>query len=191
MVEQVGAVGEGFGEGCLAAPVADFEVVAVGEDFGDGDAAEVGGAGVVGVVEEAAGGVGGAGDAVGGFGVGVWRVVAFAEAFVAGAVGVAEDAGEEADDGVDDDGGAEFAAGEDVVADGEFFVAEELGDALVDAFVAAADEDDAVEGGEVAGGGLGEGLALRGEQDDVSRAVLRVDLGAMPRDSTRRRWVRA
>jgi hypothetical protein len=51
----------------------------------------------------------------------------FAEAFVAAGVGVAEDAGEEADGGVEDDGGGEFAAGEDVVADGEFFVAEEGG----------------------------------------------------------------
>ena len=92
--------------------------------------------------------------------------VGFAEAFVAAGVGVAEDAGEEADGGVEEDGGGEFAAGEDVVADGEFFVAEELADALVDAFVTATDEDQAVEGGETAGGGLREALALRGEQDD-------------------------
>ena len=140
------------------------------EDFGDGEAEEFGGAGVVGVVEEAGGGVGGAGDcrSVGRRSSGYRLVgrVAFAEAFVAAGVGVAEDAGEEADGGVDDDGGGQFAAGEDVVADGELFVAEELGDALVDAFVAAADEDDAVEGGEAAGGGLGEALALGGEQDD-------------------------
>jgi hypothetical protein len=79
---------------------------------------------------------------------------------------VAEDAREQADDGVDDDGCGELAAGEDVVADGELFVTEELADALVDAFVAAADEDDAVELAEPAGDGLGEALALRGEQDD-------------------------
>jgi hypothetical protein len=91
--------------------------------------------------------------------------VGFAEAFVAAGVGVAEDAGEEADGGVEDDGGGELAAGEDVVADGELFVAEELADALVDAFVTAADEDHAVEGGETASGGLREALALRGEQD--------------------------
>ena len=58
---------------------------------------------------------------------------------------MAEDAGEEADGGVDDDGCAELAAGEDEVADGELVVREELGDALVDTFVAAADEDDAFE----------------------------------------------
>ena len=34
--EQVGAVGEGFGEGGLAAPAADGEVVAVVEGLGDG-----------------------------------------------------------------------------------------------------------------------------------------------------------
>ena len=79
---------------------------------------------------------------------------------------MAEDAGEEADGGVEDDGGGELSAAEDVVADGEFFVGEEVGDALVDALVAAADEDDAVERGEAVRGGLGEGFALRGEQDD-------------------------
>ena len=79
---------------------------------------------------------------------------------------MAEDAGEQADGGVEDDGRGQLATAEDVVADGEFFVGEEVGDALVDALVAAADEDDAVERGEAVRGGLGEGLALRGEQDD-------------------------
>jgi hypothetical protein len=162
--EEVWPVGESLGEGGLAAPLADLKVVAFGEDVGDGGASEVGGAGVVGVIEEAAGAVGGAGDAVGGHSVG--GGVAFAEALEAGAVGVAEDAGEQADDGVDDDGCGEFASREDVVADGELFVAEELAHALVDAFVAAADEDDAVELAEPAGDGLREALALRGEQDD-------------------------
>ena len=68
---------------------------------------------------------------------------------------------------VDDDGGGELASAEDVVADGEFHVAVELVDALVDAFVTAADEDDTIEGGEFAGDGLGEGATLRGEQDDA------------------------
>src|SRR5580692_928866 len=58
--EQVGAVGEGFGERGLATPAADGEVVAVAEGFGDGEAEEVGGTGVVGVVEDAVGAVGGA-----------------------------------------------------------------------------------------------------------------------------------
>ena len=62
-----------------------------------------------------------------------------------------EQTGEQADGGVEDDGCGEFAAGEDVVADGELVVAEELGDALVDAFVAAADEDYAIERGEASG----------------------------------------
>lgn len=77
-------------------------MVAVAEGFGDGDAEEFGGAGVVGVVEETAGGVGGTGDTI--FSQRVLGVVGFAEAFEFGGVGVAEDAGEEADDGVDDDG---------------------------------------------------------------------------------------
>jgi hypothetical protein len=79
--EEVWPVGESLGEGGLAAPLANLKVVAFGEDVGDGGAAEVGGGGVVGVIEEASGAVGGAGDTVGGHGVG--GGVAFAEAFEA------------------------------------------------------------------------------------------------------------
>ena len=78
---------------------------------------------------------------------------------------MAEDSGKQAHDGINDDCGGEFAAGEDEVPDGEFLVAEQLADALVYAFIAAADQHDAVERGEAAGGGLGEALALRREQD--------------------------
>ena len=45
-----------------------------------------------------------------------------AEALVARGVGVAEDAGEQADGGVEDDGGGQLTTAEDVVADGEFFI---------------------------------------------------------------------
>jgi hypothetical protein len=162
--EQVGAVGEGLAKLLFATPAADLGVVAVEKDFGSAEAGELGGAGVVGVVEQAAGavlGAGNAGLAAGDVGVGC------AEAFECAGGFVAEDAGNEAHDGVDDDGGGELAATEDVVADGELQVAVELVDALVDAFIAAAEEDDAVEGGEFAGEGLGEGFALGGEQDDA------------------------
>ena len=77
-----------------------------------------------------------------------------------------EDAGEQADDGVDDDGGAEFAAGEDEVADAKLVVAKVFGDALVNAFVAAADQNDAFAAAEIAGNGLREATAAGGKQDD-------------------------
>src|ERR1700683_2512936 len=170
--EEVGTVAEGFCEGALAAPAADGVVVALGEDLRDGDAAEVGGAGVVGVVEESAGTVGGGGRRMGaigrvlvgrcaGGGVGCAEALEFAGGFVA------EDAGDEAGGGIDHDGRGQFASGEDVVANGELAVAKELVDALVDAFVAAAEEDDAIEGGQVAGYRLGEAGSLGREQDDL------------------------
>src|ERR1700744_4609405 len=162
--EGVGTVGESFGEGGRATPAADGGVVAAGEDFGDGDAAEVGGARVVRVVQKTSSTVGGAGNAVRGV-VGSVCVVAEAEALVEGGVLVAEHAGEQADGGVDDDGCAEFAAGEDKVADGELVVAKQLRDALVDAFVTAADKDDAFERRKAARRRLRETLALRGEKD--------------------------
>ena len=55
----------------------------------------------------------------------------------------------------------------DVVADGKLHVAIELVDAFVHTFIAAADEDYAVAGGDFAGEGLGEGAALGGHQDDL------------------------
>ena len=157
---------EGAQQGGSVTPCADLAVISALQDLGDGHAAEDGGAGVVGVVEEAAGGVGDARRTVGcGGRGGIGGAFGQPEAFVEGGVGVAEDAGEEAGDGVDDEGCGEFAAGEDEVADGEFAVAEELGDAFVDAFVAAADEDDVVQRCEVAGGGLGEAGAGGGEEN--------------------------
>ncbi len=173
--EEVGTVAEGFFEGSLAAPAANGGVVALGEDLGHGEAAEFGGAGVVGVVEEPAGAVGGPGRAgcgrIGMGGIGRGRSgqgrIGRAEALVFAGGFVAEDAGKETGDGIDDNGGGEFAAGEDVVADGELAVAEQVVDALVDALIAAADEDEAVKADELAGGGLGEGRTLGGEEDNL------------------------
>lgn len=51
VVHQVGAVAEGFFQGHLFAPFGHFGVIAADQDFGDLPAAEVGGAGVVRVVE--------------------------------------------------------------------------------------------------------------------------------------------
>ncbi len=89
-----------------------------------------------------------------------------AEALVMRGGLVAEDAGKEAGDGVYDHGGSEFAAGEDEVADRNLAVSEEIVDALVYAFVAAAEQDDAFGAGEFMGDRLSEALALGGEQDD-------------------------
>jgi hypothetical protein len=79
---------------------------------------------------------------------------------------MAEDAGEQADDRVDDDGCREFAAGENVVADGKLFIAEQFADAFIDALITATDENNTIQLREAAGCGLGEALALCGEQND-------------------------
>lgn len=124
------------------APFGDLGVVAAEEDVGDAPAAEFDGAGVLGEFEEA-GGV----------------------AVVGGALVVAEDSGEQAGDGVDDDGGGEGAVGEDVVADGKFAVDEVVDDALIDAFVVAAEEDEVGDFDELLGGALGEEGAGGGEEE--------------------------
>src|SRR5215831_15855049 len=64
--QKIGAVGEGLGERGLATPATDGQVVAAGENLGHGDAAELGRASVVGIVEKTARAVSGAGNAVGG-----------------------------------------------------------------------------------------------------------------------------
>ncbi len=78
---------------------------------------------------------------------------------------MAEDAGEEADDGIHEDHCAELAAGEDVIADGDFEGRKLFDDALVEAFVVAGDEEDAGLGGELLDERLLERGALGREED--------------------------
>jgi hypothetical protein len=146
LLEEVGAIGAGAGEALGGAPFGDFAVVATEEDFGDGQAAEVGGFGVLRGFEEARG----------------------AEGFFDGAEFVSEDTGEEANDGVDHDDGGDGAVGEDVVAEREFFGLEVFDDAVVNAFVVAGDEDEVVGGGEILGGGLVEAFASRAGDDEAA-----------------------
>ena len=122
-------------------------------------AAEFNGAGVVGVVEDTAGAMSGARNALRGERVG-W-IVADAEALVTAGVCVTKDARQKAHCGIDDDGCGQLAAREDVVADRELLVCEEFADTFVHTLVAAADEDDSLESCEVVRGGLCEWLALR------------------------------
>ena len=99
-------------------PLGNFAVVAREEDVGDFQAAEVGGLGVLGVFE----------------------VIAVREGLDFGGGFAAEDAGDEAGDGIDNDEGGELAAGEDEAAEGDFVV-DEGEDALVVAFVMRAEND--------------------------------------------------
>lgn len=167
LFEEIGAVAQGFFQSALAAPAADLIMIATGEDVRDGEAAEVCRPCVVGIVEQSAGAVRGErrraslGGKLGGE-----IALRGAEALIGAGGFVAEDAGDEAHGGVNDDGCRELATRENVVADGEFLVAMEDVDAFVDAFVAATDEYDAVERCEPAGDGLGKGRALCGEQDN-------------------------
>ena len=92
-----------------------FAMVAGEKDVGDFETAEVGGFGVLGVFE----------------------VVAVGKTFDGGGLLAAEDAGNKADDGVDNNEGGEFATGENVVAEGNFVVYDGA-DALVVALVVGA-----------------------------------------------------
>jgi hypothetical protein len=146
LLEEVGAVGAGASEALSGAPFGDFAMVTAEEDIGDGQASEVGGFGVLRGFEEAGG----------------------TEGFFDGAEFVSEDAGEEADDGVDHDDCGDGAVGEDVVAEGEFFGLEVFDDAVVDAFVVAGDENEVGVGGEALSGGLIEAFAGGAGNDDAT-----------------------
>ena len=98
----------------------DGRVVAVEEDFGDRQAAELAGAGVVGIFQAAVG----------------------PERFVDRALRVAQHPGHQPHDGVDDDHRRDLAAREHVVSDRERLGLEHLEDAFVEPFVTAAEEDD-------------------------------------------------
>ena len=114
-------------EALLLLPLLDLGVVAAEEDLGDGPAAVVGGAGVLGVLEQTV-----------------------RERLLPGGGVVAEGAGEVAGDGLDEDHRGELAARQDVVADRDLAVDAMFDEALVDAFVTAGDKDEAGVGGEVA-----------------------------------------
>ena len=147
--QQVGAAGAGEVVGGFGTPGADVGVMAVHENGGNVAAFPDGGAGVVGVVQQVPG--------------------AGAEAVFVGAGGVAQGARKQADDGVNKNHGGQFAAGEDEVAQADllqaaagFIFLEGIEDALVEAFVVAAEQKQAFGFGEVGAEGLGEGLAFGG-----------------------------
>ena len=158
--EKIGAIAAGLLEGLLTAPFGDFGVIATNENLGNTPAAEIGRAGVVGEIEERV--------------IRDWWLAAgqrrsFSQGgkrFVLGGGLVAEGARNKTRDGVNDESGGEFAAAEDEIADGNFVSGEVSGDALVHAFVTAADEDEAILLCEAARGLLSEAFACSGEKND-------------------------
>ena len=119
-------------------------MVAAEEDTGDFPALVVGGAGVVGMVEEAV-----------------------SEGILLRGVAVAQDAGDQAHDSIGEDERRQHAAGEDIVANGNFVIDEVVGDALVDAFVVAAKEDEIFFESEFTGDGIGKFAALGREENGM------------------------
>ena len=95
-VKEVGAEAAGAFEGLVAAPLGDLAVVAGEEDVGDLHVAKDLGAGVLRIFEQAV-----------------------TEGVVAGGIVVAQGAGQQADDRVDDDQCGQFPAVEDIITDGD------------------------------------------------------------------------
>ena len=89
-----------------------------------------------------------------------------------------QDAGLQAQDTVGHDQACQLTAGQHIVSDGNFLVAERIDDALVDALIVAADQRHRVIADQLAGLFLIVGAACGGQKDDVRlRAALRGTLG--------------
>lgn len=100
----------------LGAPLGDLGVIAGKEDVRHFHLAKLGGPGVVGVIEQAAG----------------------SEGFLDGGFIIAEDSGNETNDGIDHHGGSDGSIGQDVVAERKLFIDTGVDDPLIDPFVVAA-----------------------------------------------------
>ena len=123
----------------VASPRVNALMVAGHEDVGHGEAAIDGGSRVA------------------------WRAQATGPVGVgACAVHVRHRAFEESDGCVDDDERGGLTAAQDVVADGDFFGGEVVGDALVDVLVVAAEDREGVTGGVAYGVGVRERAAAGG-----------------------------
>ena len=170
-MEQIGAVAERFLEGHALPPFRDFGVIAADEDLRNFPAAKISRAGVMGEVED--------GPAVGERFVesAGWRFLrAFeqAEGLVLRGGFIAERAREQTGDGVENKGGGQFTTRKDEIADGDFFGREMFGDAFVNSFVPAAEEENAIQLGVTARGILREAFACGGKQDDRGVRVQRL-----------------
>src|SRR5450759_2488410 len=150
--QQVRAALQGATLGLEVAPPGDLGVVAGAQDGRHLPTPVLGWAGVLGLFEEAAG-----------------------ERFVGVRGVVAEHAGDQSGDGLDDDERSGLAAGEDVVADGELAVAEMVGDALVDAFGAATEQGEAGPGRELGGDGVIEAATAGAEEEQWAGWVDRLE----------------
>ena len=99
--------------------------------------------------------------------------------------GIAQNAGNEAQHGINDDCSGDFTAGEDEVADGDFGVNVFVDEALVKAFVAPAPQGDARFARKLGGEFVVEGRALRAEVDVQRFVAVSIDGGS----GTRQRFV--
>jgi len=84
---------------------------------------------------------------------------------------IAEGAGQQAGNGVDDDHGREAAVGKDVIPDRQFVMGQGLPHAIVDALIAAADDQQVRECGQLAGHGLVKDTAGWGHEHNSSVGV--------------------
>ena len=142
--EQIGATLAGSGKRLFLLPLVNGGVVSAEEHVGDFPAVVFGRARVDWGCEKAV-----------------------LEAVAQGARLVANHAGDEADQRVGEDGRREFAAAEDVIADADLEGDHVVAQALVDAFVVAADHQQVAGERQLVHASLLELLAVGGEEDDL------------------------
>ena len=143
LFQQAGTAFAGAGEGLFVLPGLDELGIAGEQDVGDLPAVELGGTGIDGRGDQAV-----------------------LEAVGQGRCLVGEDARNEADDAVRQEGGGNLAAAHDKVAHGDFPGDEVLADALVDSLVVAAQDDDVLLEGQFVGHPLVQDFAVGGHVND-------------------------
>lgn len=134
----------------FSSPGGDGGVIAAEQNIGDGVAFEFTGPGVLGELE---------------------HPISSAERIIQAALFIAEHAGQQPDDSVNDGHRGHFASVEDKVANADLFGLEDVQHALIKSFVATTHQHDTVAGGEVFGQPLVEPSTLRGQQNLSSRDI--------------------
>jgi hypothetical protein len=101
---------------------------------------------------------------------------------------ISQSAREKADNGIEHEHGGEFAAAQNIIPDRDFLGGEVFGDALVDSFVTATNEDNAVQSSVAARGSLTEEFSRGGHENDGGFWIRRSLVAGIPDTASEKRF---
>jgi len=151
--DEIRAISDGSLESLFLPPPGDDSVISRQEHRGHGHAGELGGAGVMGRFEP---------------------FPVSRKGLFFGRPVVSEDAGDEANDRIDNDRRGEGSISQDIIADGDFLIDESFDDTVIDSFVMSTEEDEMFAAGQCRRLCLTKRNALGSEKNDPG--VLRPEI---------------